>query len=60
MDKITPPTGKCFICHKSTKLMIHAPCIKKAALLHTGMSDKSKRSTRKRYAAGYVPYFAKL
>lgn len=61
MYRIKPPNGRCFICHKSTKLLIHAPCIAKAALLQGDKRsrDKKKVALGEKYLAGHVPWFAK-
>lgn len=64
MKGIRQATGKCFVCGRSTKLLIHGECGKKGEqqrVAETNVSPKARRriykSARKAYCEGRLPAF---
>ena len=55
MDIPKNPTGKCFVCGRSTKLFIHQKCGRDP----TKSQLKKHKRNKRQYLAGYVPWFAK-
>jgi len=55
MDMPKNPTGKCWMCGRSTKLHIHQKC----GGGPTRSQKQGRKKAQKSYLAGYVPWFAK-